>query len=550
MREQLEAKYGAPTVAPVSRETPQKTTSVRAALEAKYKPKPKTYEEQSADLMAKGEAVGTRGRFNRTGEATPGLPGRIVRGIAKIPVEAALSVVRGSAGLVSKKVADEGITVKSKFLGDTSDYATDVGNTAEKLAERVNTGEIGMGKAVLGVAGASAQKALDLASVVPAGAVLSAGKTAVTQGAKSVAREAIIPATKTALKRSGTLAGAYDITEQAKEADGYNPLRTAGAVALGTVADVGISNVLPRIVSPRRKTVDDYIREIFKGTTGDVAKIENSAFRAKKGLELLIKEGKDIAIPDNKSPLGSASTKSFDIKKSSPNELLSGVMEMDKKITFRAREATEKARQAGIKVETKSAEQQIQRMINSGEIPKATGERILKQIRETGGDPVKIHDWIQDVNVKYKKKYERGTIEDTMTGKAADDVAEILRGDLDKVVDRKGYAEAFGNNQELKRMIIAIAKKANRKVNFGDITTEAGLDAAISALTGNPVYMARTVGSALFKGIVGRFRNKSGVKALESAIKKQSKLPTNQKLPSTEVKPQKPILQKKRKNGK
>ena len=91
VREQLEAKYGTPTTKSpvVSRETP--AVSIRAQLEAKYK-KPKTYAEQSAEMMAKGEAVGTRGRFNRTGEITPSLGGNIVRGIARIPVEGALTV--------------------------------------------------------------------------------------------------------------------------------------------------------------------------------------------------------------------------------------------------------------------------------------------------------------------------------------------------------------------------------------------------------------------------------------------------------------------------
>ena len=113
VREQLEAKYGTPTTKSpvVSRETP--AVSIRAQLEAKYK-KPKTYAEQSAEMMAKGEAVGTRGRFNRTGEITPSLGGNIVRGIARIPVEAALSVARGFGGLGSKKIREEGLTIKLK----------------------------------------------------------------------------------------------------------------------------------------------------------------------------------------------------------------------------------------------------------------------------------------------------------------------------------------------------------------------------------------------------------------------------------------------------
>lgn len=540
MREQLEAKYGTPTTTSpvVPRETVKPAVSVRAQLEAKYK-KPKTYEEKSAEMQSQGQAVATKGRFNRTGEIAPSFGGQIVRGIAKIPVEGALTVARGFGGLVNKGIREEGLTVKSKFLGDTKDYATSVQDTAESLADRVNKGEISKGRAVLGVLGASAEKTLDLASVIPAGTALSAGKTALKQSAKGIARERLIPAIKTALKRSGSLAGGYDIASQAKEGEGYNPLRTVGAVALGTVADVGVSNVLPRVVSPRRKTVDEEIRKIFEGTTGDVANIENSAFRAKKGLELLIKESKDIEIPDSNSALGSGATKSFDIKNSKPNELLSGVLELDKKITARARRATESARNAGLRIDTKRAEQGVQSAIDSGRIPKATGERLIKQIRETNGDPVKIHDWVQDVNKNWKSDMTKSP----QTKQTAETIAKSFREELDTIVDRKGYAEAFGNNQELKRMLVAIAKKANKKVNFGDISTEAGLDAAISILTANPAYMARTVGTTLFKGLLGRIRNKSGLKALNRAIKKQSKLPTKQRLPSDEVKPQTPLLQ-------
>jgi hypothetical protein len=526
-------------VAPLT--APTGTRNITADLEAYRlkKDKPKTYAEKSAEMQSQGQAVATKGRFNRTGEITPSLGGNIVRGIAKIPVKGALTVARGFGGLVSDKISDEGLTVKSKFLGDTKDIATIVEDDAKRLADRANKGEISKGRAIAGAFGSALGETLDLASVIPAGAVLSAGKTAVAQGAKGVARESIKGATKTALKRSGTMAGAYDIAQQAKEGEGYNPLRTAGAVALGTVADVGLSNVLPRVVSPRKKTVDEEIRKIFEGTTGDVATIENSASRAKKGLELLIKESKDLEIPDNKAPLGSGATKVFNIKNSKPNELLSGVVEIGKKITARARQATEKARQAGLRLDTKRAEQGVQSAIDSGRIPKATGERLIKQIRETNGDPVKIHDWVENVNKDWKTDMTKAP----QTKQTAEDIAKIFREDLDTIVDRKGYAEAFGNNQELKKMLIAIAKKANKQVNFGDISSDAGIDAAISILTGNPAYMARTVGTTLFKGLIGRIRNKSGIKALKRSIKKQSKLPTSQKLPSSEVKPQKPILQ-------
>jgi hypothetical protein len=164
---------------------------------------------------------------------------------------------------------------------------------------------------------------------------------------------------------------------------------------------------------------------------------------------------------------------------------------------------------------------------------------MLMQIENAGNDPVKIHDWVQEINTRYGKKYQRGTIDDTALGNLADNVANIFRTKLDDVVDRKGYAEAFSNNQELKRMLVAIAKKANKNVNFGDIQTDAGLDLGISILTGNPAYMARTIGTGLFKGILSNIKNQSGIKAFKKAAELTKKVPTLTKLPSAESNPSK-----------
>lgn len=300
----------------------------------------------------------------------------------------------------------------------------------------------------------------------------------------------------------------------------------------------GIQNKVSPTTGYLSTQLDSHIRDIFKGTTTDIGKINESAFKAKKGLELLQKESDKLKIPDLKAPLGKSVSKPFNLQKSSPNELLSAVLEMDKKIASRARMATEKATEAGLKLDTSEAQKIIHDNIGNGTIPKATGTRLLRQIESIQNNPTKMHDWVQEVNTKFKKKYERGTIEDTNLGKIADDIAENFRTKLDSIVDRKGYAEAFGNNQELKRMLVAVAKKANKAVNFGDITTDAGLDLGISVLTGNPLYMARTVGSGLFRGLVSKFRNTAGLRSFKKAGAIASKLPTKTKLPSNQVKKQ------------
>jgi len=316
---------------------------------------------------------------------------------------------------------------------------------------------------------------------------------------------------------------------------------TTGANKLETIANkpFELAGKAFEKTPPQLNTqLDKEIRNIFKGTTTDVGKIDEMAFKARKGLELLQKESNRIKIPDINTPLGSKITKKVNLSEASPNELLSSVLEMDKKIASQARSAVEKAKQKGIKIDTTDIETKILSEIDNGKIQKTTGKQMLKQIQSAKNDPVAIHDWVQDVNVKYGKKYQRGTIDDTATGKLADDVAEILRKKLDSVVDRKGYAEAFGNNQELKRMLVAIAKKANKGVNFGDIATDAGLDLGISVLTGNPAYMARTVGSGLFRGILSRVKNQSGIRTFRKALDISEKLGTKTKLPSSRIKTQ------------
>lgn len=368
-------------------------------------------------------------------------------------------------------------------------------------------------------------------------------------GIKTAGKEVFKGATKQAIKQgskegalAGTVGGFGSGLEEGKDLTGS--LESAaiggltGSVLGGTLG--GGASMLKNKIAPTQEVLttklDDTIKDIFKGTTGDVNKINESAFKAKKGLELLVKESKDIGVPDIKAPLGSKLTKPFDIKKGTPNELLSGVMEMDKKIATNARKAVEEAKSFGRRVDVTEAEGLINKAVQRGDIPKASGTRMLQQIKDAGNDPVKIHDWVQDVNIKYGKKYQRGTIDDTAVGKLADDVANVFRTKLDDIVDRKGYAEAFSNNQELKRMLVAIAKKANKGVNFGDIGTDAGLDAGIALLTGNPAYMARTLGTGLFRGLMSSIKNQSGIKAFRKAADIAGKLPTQTKLPSPQPK--------------
>lgn len=209
---------------------------------------------------------------------------------------------------------------------------------------------------------------------------------------------------------------------------------------------------------------------------------------------------------------------------------------MDKRIAGIARGSSELASKQGITLDTSDAKALVTQAISNGDIPKATGVRLYQQINNLGNDPLKIHDWVQEVNVKYGNRFNNGTIDDTATSKLANGIAQKFRNSLDTVVDRTGYAEAYANNQALKKALVQIAKKANKNVSFGDIGTEAGLDAAISIITGNPEYMLRTVGSGIFKGILSKIRNQSGFNSFKKAANISSKLGTKTKLPKFGIK--------------
>ena len=297
--------------------------------------------------------------------------------------------------------------------------------------------------------------------------------------------------------------------------------------ALGTsipIVGAGLSKVgkkigvLSRPTDELKDIVSKNIDNVYSGVTGDADQISNLKSKAQKGLELYTKENKTI------------NTKN-------PNELISSINKFGEKISTLARSATEKASKEGFTLDTTDAKDLVLNAFKNGDLPNATAKRLYRQIDSLGNDPLKIHDWVQDVNIKYGKKYQRGTIDDTAVGKIADDVAENFRKQLDFIVDRKGYSEAYGNNQELKRMLVAAAKKANKNVNFGDITSEAGLDAGIALLTGNPLYMARTMGSGLLRGVFSKLRNTSGLRSLKKASSAMSKMETKTRLPSGEIKP-------------
>lgn len=187
-------------------------------------------------------------------DGSPTLAGSIVREIAKMPVKAALSVARPIIDPLNKK---GGLSVNTKYLGNVGDYGTEIEKRTDVLADKYKAGDISLGRALVGGAGAGALQAMDFASVLPIGGAtgaLAKGAlpTIAEQGVLRTAGKAVIPTTKQALKeaaiRGGAVSGGYDLSEQLASGEKINPLQTAGATAFGTAADFGFTKAFPEIV--------------------------------------------------------------------------------------------------------------------------------------------------------------------------------------------------------------------------------------------------------------------------------------------------------------
>jgi len=231
------------------------------------------------------------------------------------------------------------------------------------------------------------------------------------------------------------------------------------------------------------KQIDNNIRKALSDTVGDIEQLEKTAFGARKGLEMLVTEAPNIQVIDSKAPLGSRVTKSFDINKASPNEWIAGVNKLGNKIAIEGRKAAENATQKGFSVDVEPARRLIQNAVDTGRIGKSSADDLLRQLDSTQNRPIDIHNWIQEqVNIRHFKK--SGDLKSSQIATIANDAAEILRNSLDELVDRKGYAESYGAYRDLLKLVVSAAKKANRKANFDDLSTDIGIDTPVQVTDG------------------------------------------------------------------
>jgi hypothetical protein len=229
-------------------------------------------------------------------DGSPTLAGSIIREIAKVPVKTGLQLARAVVDPLAKR--DE-FSVNSKYLGNVGDYQTEIQKRTDNLADKYNAGEISAGRAILGGAGAGALQAMDFASVLPIGATGSAlAKGAIPtiaeQGVLRTIGKSIIPTSKQALKeasiRGGAVGGGYDVSEQLASGEKYNPLRTAGAVAAGTVLDFAATKGLPEAFNmvkdvAGRYTPTNALGRLVNKAEKDIFDIQNNYVKTRKKMD-------------------------------------------------------------------------------------------------------------------------------------------------------------------------------------------------------------------------------------------------------------------------
>jgi hypothetical protein len=491
--------------------------SLVSAYKVKYQSTPVPAPSERDTRITQGLPVSSDKRFERTGEATPNFGGEIVRSVVK-------PIARLGQNLTGKMDDNGKIDSRqSNYLGTVNP----VGNSGN------------FGKDVLDSIGVGAEIGSNLVGGTGAGAVVKTGiKGAIKQGAVTGLKSGIGAGATYGLgaglqdqkdKNVGQILGNTAI--QAVKGGAIGGL--AGGVLGGAIGAYGAVKKTPT------EKIDNYLKKAFQGTTGEVEKLDKMAVGAKRGLERLSNELPNIKIADSKAPIGSGVTKQFNPKKASGNDWLSAVAKQRDDIAEIGRSAAENASRQGIKIDTTPAKALVMNAMKTGKIGKSAGQQLLNQLDNVDGDPLKLHQWIQDqVNIRHFKV--SGDLKSSQIATVANDAGEIMRETLDTIVDRKGYAQAYGDNRDLYRLLISAAKKANRNIPFGDITSEAGLDAAISILTSNPAYMARTLASGIFKGVVGKVRNNRGLNAIRNATNTISKIPNETKMPSPFPKPQPP----------
>lgn len=313
-----------------------------------------------------------------------------------------------------------------------------------------------------------------------------------------------------------------------------------GAIGYGLVGGVtggilsGGGNAARKALAPIAEKIDTNVRKIFEGVTADSRVVEKDMQKFKDGASLLQREWDNLDWPEGKKPSHNNAT---------ANEMITAVNLMDKKIVGNARKAVSAAAEGGLTVDTNEAMSFLQQQAAKGQSKshRTAAQDILKDIEIAENSPVALFDYIQDINKTFDKRTK--SIENEMAQK----VADILRTQMDEIVDRSGYGATYGANQSMKKMIIAAAKKENkalaRKLLDSDLTSDAGVDAAFAILLGSPAYLLRSGIGGVANWLQRRIVGTRDMDTIRKILKQSGKADGKPRLPGTEPKWKPPVAE-------
>lgn len=139
-------------------------------------------------LISQGQPVSVNSEKTK-----PTIGGEIVRGLIKAPLSGALSIARGIASPFSKDIRENGLTVHSNYLGDTTDAVKGIENVAGQASQDFLQGQ-SLGKSVGKIIGKAGSTTLDTAGILP------------LEGVASTAGKGLI---KNSLLQAGKIGGSY-----------------------------------------------------------------------------------------------------------------------------------------------------------------------------------------------------------------------------------------------------------------------------------------------------------------------------------------------------
>lgn len=147
----------------------------------------------------------------------PSLLGGLIRNLIKMPLEAGLSV----AAPFSKN----GLTVHSKYLGDTSDLVTMTSNKSKELAGRIKKGEITPAGAAIRSLGSSASNVANLVGTLAGEGTLAKGAFGLFKGASALTSPALEQALPVSMDKFATASATkkLNILQQALKYAESNP---------------------------------------------------------------------------------------------------------------------------------------------------------------------------------------------------------------------------------------------------------------------------------------------------------------------------------------